>query len=68
MSDDDYGFVVAESGDIDAHDWCGVGWDLRLAFDSGFDVTKWNKGVVSFVWKLAKDAGLVNGKIVDRES
>ena len=39
VSDDDYGFVVSESSDIDSHNGGGVGWGVGLAFDGGFDVS-----------------------------
>ena len=63
MSDDDYGFVVAEPSDIDAHDWRGVGWYWSLAFYGVFDVTKWNKGVVCFFGELTENAGFGKRKI-----
>ena len=38
LADDDYGFVVAEPGDVDSHDWFFVRLVFGLAFDGGFDV------------------------------
>lgn len=63
LSDDDDGFVVSVTCDIDSHDRLLVGLPLCLASDGGFDEFECDQGVVGVVGELAEDSCLIEGRV-----